>query len=1135
MKPEALPHGFALTFRIFILSIFFLCLGMSAIGQTSPYIDKTPGGTETFTVPSGVTIISVEAWGAGGGSGGFGTTTATAGGTGGSTTIDGLTAGGGSGSAGALNNTPTTGGAGGTATGGSTNTSGSNGTTGTVGTTSTGGNGGACPGGGGTKAGSSSTNNVPAPGTAGNEPGGGAGGGAVGTNPPNPPASARRSTGGGGGGAYSFNTLTVTPGQVISYSVGTGGTAGNGNTGNGGAGANGQIRITWTACPSFTLTSTSATTPLCAGGTSTVTFHSINIPTGTYTVNYSFSAPNAGSHSASVSFTGGNPGSGTFTTASLPNSGTTTVTITDIIYTGCDISITANNTAGIIVNPILPVSVTLGASPNPSCTGGKVTFTATPVNGGGSPSYAWWKNGSLINSVTGDTYSYIPVNGDQLYVILTSSEACTSGNPATSGTVTMTVNPLPAAVLSGAGTICIGGSTSLTVELTGKPPFSFTYTANGSDPVTVNGVTSPYSLVVSPSTNTTYAITGVTDDNGCSGTGSGSAMVYVGPVTIAPTMMACPGLIAVPVIVNDFDIIGAISLTLKYDRNVMTYDSYNADASLIDFVIGDNNTGYVRISGTPVPTASRPDGYTLITLYFNYSGGTSYLAWDDSDDIFCEYGSGEPDFVPYCDNPPETYYINGSVSQYPEPIISFAFNGVEAGWNASFTYCEDQPVTVTLYHVYAGTEPFSVTYTLDGGPEVTVAGLYEGDPLNTPATLSPGTHTIAVTNITDANGCESGPEFLALCQATILINALPEVTDVTLRADVGAAPSTWNWPVGGVFPDFDMCIDPLSASDYFLDINTLTASIALQPDFMNPFFLVQAGLPATFWQYWEDKGVDGINNAQGWELTMWDIITGTDPFFFIKLTTGGDYILVDGLQYQLGGGEPILRVPGDYPEFNYNYQGTVKDVNGCVSSFFDVFFQFNSIQDLVADFSADNLTPPKNTTVTFTNLSTGTNVTYAWTITPGTFVYVGNTGASSFEPQIQFTNGGLYSVSLTVSDVCGNNTETRVGYIRAGIQGLWIGRDSEEWTTSGNWDNDLVPDNGTDVMIQVSAKENFWPKFTGDLLVGIDPSAHCKSITFDGTGYLLTVKGTMTTVANGLSSTVRAVSGGTGNIRFETP
>jgi hypothetical protein len=82
-------------------------------------------------------------------------------------------------------------------------------------------------------------------------------------------------------------------------------------------------------------------------------------------------------------------------------------------------------------------AVTISVSSNPVLTGTTVTFTPTPVNGG-TPSYQWFVNGNLAGS--GLTYVYIPVNGDQVYAVMTSSLSCVSSVTATSNTITMAVN-----------------------------------------------------------------------------------------------------------------------------------------------------------------------------------------------------------------------------------------------------------------------------------------------------------------------------------------------------------------------------------------------------------------------------------------------------------------------------------------------------------------------------------------------------------------------------------------------------------------------------------------------------------------------------------------------------------------------
>ncbi|MFZ4522977.1 MAG: PKD domain-containing protein [Bacteroidales bacterium] len=89
-----------------------------------------------------------------------------------------------------------------------------------------------------------------------------------------------------------------------------------------------------------------------------------------------------------------------------------------------------------------PVSLSIVPSANNVCTGIPVTFTATPVNGGPVPAFQWKVNGTNASGGNNATYAYTPVNNDLVSCVLTSNSLCTSGNPATSNTLTMTVNPI---------------------------------------------------------------------------------------------------------------------------------------------------------------------------------------------------------------------------------------------------------------------------------------------------------------------------------------------------------------------------------------------------------------------------------------------------------------------------------------------------------------------------------------------------------------------------------------------------------------------------------------------------------------------------------------------------------------------
>ena len=98
---------------------------------------------------------------------------------------------------------------------------------------------------------------------------------------------------------------------------------------------------------------------------------------------------------------------------------------------------------------------------------------------------------------------------------------------------TVTILPLPTAVVSGGGAVCPGGSTNIQAALTGTGP----WTLRWSDGLLqANVATSPATRSVNPAATTTYTVTSVTDAN-CSNTGSGSATVTI---NVAPAVTANP-------------------------------------------------------------------------------------------------------------------------------------------------------------------------------------------------------------------------------------------------------------------------------------------------------------------------------------------------------------------------------------------------------------------------------------------------------------------------------------------------------------------------------------------------------------------------------------------------------------------
>ncbi|MBP7031560.1 MAG: tandem-95 repeat protein, partial [Anaerolineaceae bacterium] len=91
-----------------------------------------------------------------------------------------------------------------------------------------------------------------------------------------------------------------------------------------------------------------------------------------------------------------------------------------------------------------------------------------------------------------------------------------------------------------------------------------------------------------------------------------------------------------------------------------------------------------------------------------------------------------------------------------------------------------------------------------------------------------------------------------------------------------------------------------------------------------PFFV--ESYPTDFFDYWAAKGV--VAGASGWQGVMWDIINGNAPIFYLKVSAGPTYQLVDGLTYQLGGVESYLKINGSYLPGAYSFSGVVTDEYG---------------------------------------------------------------------------------------------------------------------------------------------------------------------------------------------------------------
>ena len=192
-----------------------------------------------------------------------------------------------------------------------------------------------------------------------------------------------------------------------------------------------------------------------------------------------------------------------------------------------------------MVTPSISVATGIGDT---SCSGSAVTFTATGVNGGGSPVYSWSVNATAVAGATSSTYNYTPVNGDVVEVTMISSAACAVPDTVSaSDTMTVLEHATPAVTISvdPGTTVCAG----TVVTFTATPAFggaapAYTWSVNG----TVVGTGSSYSYT--PSTGDSVAVE-LTSNYPCLtvDTAVSSVILHVG-VSVAPivNITAVPGL-----------------------------------------------------------------------------------------------------------------------------------------------------------------------------------------------------------------------------------------------------------------------------------------------------------------------------------------------------------------------------------------------------------------------------------------------------------------------------------------------------------------------------------------------------------------------------------------------------------------
>ncbi len=274
------------------------------------------------------------------------------------------------------------------------------------------------------------------------------------------------------------SNLTVSPTTTATYSV----------TGITPEGCTSTAEITVTVHPLPNITVTATPTEICLNESSELTVSS-DIPGTTFSWSNGL---------------GANPN------VTVSPTTTTTYSVTGTTIEGC----TGTAEVTVTVHP-LPI-ITVTANPSEICLGESSDLTVSSDIPGTTFS---WSNGLGTNpnvTVSPTTTTTYSVTG-------TTPEGCTGTTE-----VTVTVNPLPNITATATPTeICLGESSNLMVS-SDIPGTTFNWS---------NGLGTNSNLTVSPTTTTTYSVTGTTPE-GCTGTAEVTVTVHPLPnitVTATPT------------------------------------------------------------------------------------------------------------------------------------------------------------------------------------------------------------------------------------------------------------------------------------------------------------------------------------------------------------------------------------------------------------------------------------------------------------------------------------------------------------------------------------------------------------------------------------------------------------------------
>ncbi|MBK7029746.1 MAG: PKD domain-containing protein [Bacteroidales bacterium] len=329
------------------------------------------------------------------------------------------------------------------------------------------------------------------------------------------------------------------------------------------------------------------------------------------------------------------------------------------------------------------------------------------------------------------------------------------------------------------------------------------------------------------------------------------------------------------------------------------------------------------------------------------------------------------------------------------------------------------------------------------------------NPSHTYATAGSYTVTLTVTDAETATSTEIKTNYIVVKDVIAAFTGTPATVvvgnSVTFTDNSSCSPTAWDWSFPGGTPSsysgqtppaiqystigvYDVTLTVTKGSS--TDTKTMTGYINV----MAPEFNMANGSITTCTGNFYDSG--GVAGSYDNSLNLTETFYPSTPGAMVRMTfnsfsteSGYDYLriyngtstsdaLIGTYHGTTGPGTVTASNASGALTFNFTSDGSVPGTGWSAS-----ISCFSNLDPPIAAFTASSTSPAMNTTVTLTDQSTSTPTSWAWSITPASFTFAGGTTANSQNPQIQFSATGLYSVTLTVTNANGTDSEIKTNYI----------------------------------------------------------------------------------------------------------